>query len=87
LNRRPFPPIEQPKLYPSRIGHPAHNPVHCVDLADEMPFAQTTYRGITGHDTDAVTLQRDKRRLAAQPRSRAGGFGTRMAPANNDDIK
>ena len=78
--------VQHPKLNPRRIGHTRHHAVQRVDLANQMPFAQSAYRGIAGHLANGLWLMRQQKRRRAHPRRGRRRFAARMAAANNNNV-
>ena len=79
-------PVEQAELNAGGIRHPPHQPVHGVDLADEMAFAKPADRRVAGHDADRVEAQRDQRGPGAGARGSAGRLAAGMAAAHHNHI-
>ena len=79
--------VQHPKLDPTGIGHPAHETVQGVDLADQMALAESADGGIAGHRADGRETMGHQGSLRAHPRSRARGFAAGMAAADDDDVE
>jgi hypothetical protein len=87
LNRRALPTIQQPKLNAGMIRRTGHNTIQRINLANQMPLAQTTNRRIAGHHANAIAPQRHKRRAGTHTRGSRCSLTTCMAAANHNDIK
>mgnify|MGYP003693733235 CR=1 FL=1 len=79
--------VQHPELDAAGIGHPAHQAVQGIDLADQMAFAETADGGIAGHGADGRKTMGHQRRPRAHAGSRARGFAAGMAAADDDDVE
>jgi hypothetical protein len=52
-----------------------------------MPLAKPAYGRIARHLSDGLNLVRDQRRASPHARSSGSSLATRVAAADNDDIK
>ncbi len=50
----PLSSVQQPKLDARPIRNPPHQPVQCINLANEMALPETADRRVAGHDTNIV---------------------------------
>jgi len=80
-------PVEKPELDASRIGDPAHQPVHRVHLAHQVAFPQSADCRVAGHHSDGLAPVGDERRTGTQPRSRTGRFAAGVPTPDDDDVK
>ena len=80
-------PVEHAELDATGIGHPPHQTIEGIDLADEMTLAETTDGRIAGHRADRRETMGDQRRPGAHPRGRARGLAAGMAAADHDHIE
>ena len=86
-NRWPFATVEHAKLDPARIGHPAHDTVERIDLADEMAFAEAADSGIAGQRADLVETLREQGCTCAHSGGGSRSFAAGMTAADHDDIE
>ena len=86
-DRRSLPPVQHAKLDAAGIADPAHQPVHGIDLADQMALAETADRGVAGHRADGREPVGDERGPGAQTRGRGGGLAAGVAAADHDHIE
>ncbi len=86
-HRRTLATIEHAKLNAGGIGHPAHESIQRIDLADQMALAETTDRRIAGHRADGRKAMRHQCSHGSHARSRAGGLATGVAASNNNDVE
>ena len=82
-----FAAIEDAKLNAGRIGGARHHAVQRVDLAHQMALAQTADRRIAGHFADCCETMGNERGRGATARRRGRGFASRMAAADDNDVK
>ena len=87
LHRRPLAPVQDAKLDAGGIGHPRHQAIERVDLADEMPLAEAADGRIAGHLADGGDAVGDERGHGAHARSRGRGLAAGMAAADDDDVE
>ena len=80
-------PVEKTKLDAGRIGHTAHQPVHGIDLAHEMPLSQSADCRIAGHRPDRFEPVGHQRRPGAKARRRGGCLTAGVAAADDDDVE
>lgn len=81
--RRPLARIEYAKLNTGFIGGGSHCPAKRIDLFYQVPFADTSNGGVTGHLPQRFDIVRQQERFFAHACSREGCLGTGM-PAAND---
>ena len=86
-HRRTLRTIEQTELNSGTIRNPAHQAIKRIDLAHQMSLAQTADGRIARHLADGRKLVGDKSRVGTKPRRSRCGFNTRMAAADDNDIK
>ena len=79
--------VEHAELDARRIGHPAHQPVERIDLADQMALAETADGGIAGHRADGRKAMGHQRRPRTHARRRARGLAAGVAAADDDDVE
>ena len=85
-NRRPFATIEKPELDTCRIGNPPHEAVQSVDLANQVPLAQSADGWIAGHCSYGVEAKGYKGCARAGPRGGGGGVTTSVATPDNYNV-
>jgi hypothetical protein len=69
------------------VGHPAHQAIQSVDLADQMALAETSDRRIAGHGADGREAVGHKRGFRTHPGGRARGLTAGVAAANDNDVE
>ena len=79
--------VEDAELNAGGIGGARHHAVERVDLAHQMALAQAADRRIAGHLADRCEAVGDQRGSRAAARRRGRGFASRMAPADDNDVK
>ena len=85
LNRRAARAVQQAELDAGHIPQPTHDPVHGVDLADQMTLAQTADGRIARHLANGFQLLGQQQGVG--PRARGHGRGLTAgvtAPDDND---
>jgi hypothetical protein len=87
LNGRSARAIQQTKLNAGAIDDASHNAAERIDLSNEMPFRDSTNRGVTRHLTDEIEIQCDQSGLSAETSRGRRGLATSMAGANHDYIE
>ena len=87
LYRRALPPVQQPKLNPRPIRCPPHNAIERVNLANKVPFSESTNRGIAGHHPDFRRIKRNQNRAHTHPRSGMRRINASMSATNDDNFK
>ena len=85
-HRRPLGKIERPELDAGPVDRPAHDAVERIDLAHQVPLAQSADRRIAGHLADRIEPVRQQQRAGAQPRRRGRGLAAGMAAADHDHV-
>ena len=86
-HRRSLGTVEQTELNSGAISNPAHQAIKRIDLAHQMPLAQTADGRIARHLANRRKLVSDKSRVRTKSRRSCGSLNTRMAAADDDDIK
>ena len=86
LHGRPLGAVEQAELDAGGIGHPPHQPIQRIDLAHQMPLAESADGRIAGHLADGGKPVRDQRRARAHPGGDGRRLAARMAAADDDDV-
>src|SRR5690554_444322 len=79
--------IKNAKLNTGMIGGQAHGPAQCIDLLDQMALADTTDSGVARHLTQSLDVMGQQQSMTAHASSSQSGFGSRMATADDDDVK
>ena len=79
--------VEDAELNAGSIGGARHHAVERVDLAHQMALAQAADRRVAGHFADRREAVGDERGWRAAARRRGRGFASRMAPADDNDVK
>lgn len=87
LHSRPLAAIQQPELDAGGIGQSSHDTVKRIDFTHQVAFSQPANRGIAGHRTQIIAIQRYQRGFRAHARSSHGGFQTGMASTNHDYVE
>jgi hypothetical protein len=82
-----LPAVEQPELNAGPVRDTTHQPVKCVDLADEMTLPEAPDGGIARHDPDGCESVGDQRRTGAKAVGRVGGFRPGMTTAYHHDVE
>ena len=85
-NGRALAAVEQAELDAGRIGDAPHQPVHGVDLANQMALAEPADRRIARHDADRLEAQRHQSGLRTSARGSTGRLATSMAAAHHHHI-
>jgi hypothetical protein len=85
--RRTLAAIEDAKLDAAQIGHPAHEAIERIDLADQMSLAKTPDGGIARHRPDGRNAVRDQGGRGAHAGGRSRGLTTRVAAADDQHIE
>jgi hypothetical protein len=84
---RPLAGIQHPAMNGSAIRGTGHDAAHCIDLADEMPLADTPDRGIAGHGAQVIRPKADQAHARATPGRGTGRFAPGMTGSNYEHIK
>jgi hypothetical protein len=87
LHGSPLRPVQEPELNPSRVGHPAHQAIQGVYLANQMPLAQTADGWITGHLANLVEGVRDQDSQSAHSCRCGRSLGPGVATTDNDAVE
>jgi len=69
------------------IGSTRNKTIERVHFADEMAFADPTYRRVAGHGADRIRRKTDECDTSAASRRSGGGFTPGMPPTHNNDIE
>ncbi len=72
---------------PAGVRDAAHQPVHRIDLADQMALAETADGGVAGHLADGRNPVCDERGAGARAGRRRGRLAARMAAADHDYVE
>ena len=83
---RPLAAIEHAELQRREVRCASHDAAERVHLADDRPLRNSSDGGIARHLADRLERTRDDGDARATPRSGHGGFGARMACADDDHI-
>jgi hypothetical protein len=78
--------IEDAKLDAGPVGDTGHQPVHGVDLPDQMALAETADRRIARHLADRRKAVGNQRRPRAGARRRGRRLAAGMATTNNNHV-
>src|SRR6185503_21162192 len=85
-DRRPFRPVEHPKLNSGEIRGPSHHATERVDLAHHRALGDPADRRVAGHLTNGFEILREEE----CPRAGAGGeccrLGAPMSRADHYDV-
>ncbi len=87
LDRGPTRTIQQTELNAGAIDDARHDSAERIDFSNEMSFADSADRGIAGHLSDQIQVERQERSVRAQTRSGGRSFTAGMSGANHDHIK
>ena len=87
LNRWTLTSIEDAELDARRVSSARHYAVERVDLAHQVALAQPTDRGVARHLADRRRTVGDEGGRCAAARRRRRGFASRMAAADDHDVK
>ena len=79
--------VQDSKLDSGFIGCRRHGAAERIDLAHQMPLANTANRGIAAHLPQGFQIVGQQQGLATHARRRQGGLCAGMATTNDDDIK
>lgn len=71
----------------SGIRSPSDHPVECIDLAHEMPLAETADCRIAAHRADLGKIETHECGIRAHTRGRTGCLDAGMPAADYDDIE
>ena len=74
--------VQQAKLDAHGIGQLSHHAAQGVNLANDMPFGNTSNRRVAGHLGDQVNIHGDHRRVQPEPGTSARSLATRVSGAN-----
>ena len=87
LDSRSLGAVEHAELDARLVDHAPHQTVERIDLAHEMPFAQTADRRIAGHLADSLELMRNERRARAHAGGRSGRLAPGVPASHNNDVE
>jgi hypothetical protein len=62
--------IEHPKLNARSIDGLPHGSAECVNLTNNLPFADAPYRRVAAHLPDGITIGSEQNGFCPQTRSR-----------------
>jgi hypothetical protein len=86
-DRRSFPAVQDPKLYPAQIGNSAHEAIQRIDFANQMAFSQAADGRVTRHSSDCRKAVGDQRGPGAHASGCGRSFTAGVAAANHRDIE
>ena len=86
LHRGSFAPVQHAELDAGGVGHPAHQAVERVDLADQMALAKPANGRIAGHFADRGEAMGNQRRARAMRRRSGSSLAAGMAAADHDHV-
>ena len=86
-HRRPLAPVQHAELDAALVGHPAHQAVERIDLADQMALAEPADRRIARHRADGREAVGQQRGVRAHARSRGRGLAAGVAATDHDDVE
>ncbi|GAB4187035.1 MAG: hypothetical protein Tsb002_12010 [Wenzhouxiangellaceae bacterium] len=69
------------------IGRPGHDPTECVDLLDQMTFADTANGRVATHLADGFYIVGEQQRFGATAGGSQGRLGAGMAAPDHYDLK
>ncbi len=84
--RRTLAAVQNPELDARAVGHPPHDTIEGVDLADQVPFREPADSGIAGHLADGGAPMGQKQGPGAQPCRGGRGLAAGMPAADHDHI-
>ena len=70
-----------------RVGRERHRAAQRVDLADQVPLADTADRLIAAHLSESFDIVRDQQGTLSHARRRERRFGARMTAADHDHFE
>ena len=79
--------VQDAELDAAGVGHPGHDAVEGVDLADEVALAEAADGGVAGQGADRGEALGDERRAGAGAGRRRRGFAAGVAAADHDDVE
>src|SRR5262249_34045714 len=82
-----FAPVEHAELDASGIRDPAHHAIERIDLAHEMPFADTPDRRVARHLADSLELMGQEQRTCAEACGSRRSLAARMSSPDHDDVE
>ncbi|MDP9811012.1 hypothetical protein J2W42_003875 [Rhizobium tibeticum] len=74
-------------MNPGGVGNPTHEPIHGIDLSNEVALSKSADRWIARHDSNGIAPMGHQRRLSAKARCAGSGFASRMPATDDDDIE
>ena len=86
-DRWPLAPVEHAELECRQIGRPSHEAAERIHLAHHRAFGDAADSRVARHLADGLERARHDRRAGASARGRDGGFRSRVARANDDDVE
>ena len=79
--------VEHPELDAGPVDRPRHRATQGVDLAYEVPFADTAEGRVAAHLAEGLDALGQQQSLAAHAGGRQGGLGAGMAATHHNDLK
>ena len=79
--------IQRAKLDAGLIGSERHGATKRVDFLDEVPLADATDRGVTGHLPECLDTMSEEQRAASHARCSKRCLRAGVAAADHDDIE
>src|SRR3989304_2440983 len=84
---RPFSGVQHSKLDSSLVDSTCHLPAKCVDLFDQMAFANSTNSWITGHLPKRIEIKCEHKSVATHSSRSQRSLDTSMPSSNDDYVK
>ena len=85
-NRGTLARVKKPELDSSLINRQAHLAAQRIHLAHQVALADAADRGIAGHLSDVVEIERQYQGLGAHPRRGERGLDPGVPGADHDDV-
>ena len=79
--------VEDPELDAGTVDGPRHRATQGVDLAHEVPLADTAEGRVAAHLAEGLDALGQQQSLAAHARSRKRRLGAGMAATHHNDLK
>ncbi len=79
--------VQRAELDSGQIRGPRHRAAQCVDLAYQMPLADTADGRVAAHLAQGLDALSEQQRPRAHAGSRQRSFGAGMATTDHDDVK
>jgi hypothetical protein len=84
---RAFGAVEDAELDAAFVGGQRHGPAQCIDLFDQVAFANTANRRVATHLAQRLDVVRQKQSFAAHAGRGQGRFGSGMAATDHNHIE